>query len=97
MFGMSIEHLLLLGIVLLFVGPRKLPELGNSIGKGIRNFKDALSGVEEAKFRRLEEETAKTSAAGQQAAQPLVTPQATPVDHKPDDGTGNGSTSGNPS
>ncbi len=56
MFGISGEHLLILGIVLLIFGPRRLPELGNTMGKAIRNFKDALSGVEEAKFRKLEEE-----------------------------------------
>ncbi|OFZ56015.1 MAG: hypothetical protein A2428_07230 [Bdellovibrionales bacterium RIFOXYC1_FULL_54_43] len=56
MFGISGEHLLVLGIVLLIFGPRRLPELGNTLGKAIRNFKDALAGVEEAKFRRLEGE-----------------------------------------
>ena len=56
MFGISGEHLLILGIVLLIFGPKRLPELGNTLGKGIRNFKDAISGVEEAKFRRVEEE-----------------------------------------
>lgn len=43
MFGMSGEHLLVLGIILLFFGPRRLPELGNTLGKSIRNFKDAIS------------------------------------------------------
>ena len=61
MFGISGEHLLILGIVLLIFGPRRLPELGNTLGKAIRNFKDAISGVEEAKFRRLEEEEKKQS------------------------------------
>jgi sec-independent protein translocase protein TatA len=56
MFGISGEHLLILGIVLLIFGPRRLPELGNTLGKAIRNFKDAISGIEEAKFRKLEEE-----------------------------------------
>jgi TatA/E family protein of Tat protein translocase len=55
MFGISGEHLLILGIVLLIFGPRRLPELGNTLGKAIRNFKDAISGIEEAKFRKLEE------------------------------------------
>jgi sec-independent protein translocase protein TatA len=55
MFGISGEHLLVLGIVLLIFGPRRLPELGNTMGKAIRNFKDAISGVEEAKYRHLEE------------------------------------------
>ncbi len=53
MFGLSFEHLILLGIVLLIFGPRRLPELGNTMGKAIRNFKDAVSGVEEAKYRHL--------------------------------------------
>ena len=59
MFGISGEHLLILGIVLIIFGPRRLPELGNTLGKAIRNFKDSLSGVEEAKFRKIEEEAGK--------------------------------------
>jgi TatA/E family protein of Tat protein translocase len=53
MFGISFEHILILGIVLLIFGPRRLPELGNTMGKAIRNFKDALAGVEEAQYRKL--------------------------------------------
>ncbi len=56
MFGISGEHLLILAIVLLIFGPRRLPELGNTLGKAMKNFKDALSGVEEAKYRRIDEE-----------------------------------------
>jgi sec-independent protein translocase protein TatA len=59
MLGISGEHLLILGIVLIFFGPRRLPELGNTLGKAIRNFKDAMSGVEEARYRRLDETPAK--------------------------------------
>jgi len=44
-----------LAIVLLIFGPRRLPELGNTMGKAIRNFKDSLSGVEEAKYRHIED------------------------------------------
>ena len=33
-------------IVLIIFGPGKLPDLGRSLGKGIREFKDALSGTE---------------------------------------------------
>ncbi|MEO5970383.1 MAG: twin-arginine translocase TatA/TatE family subunit [Bdellovibrionia bacterium] len=65
MFGISGEHILILGIVLLIFGPRRLPELGNTMGKAIRNFKDAISGVEEAKFRKLEEEKAQQIPASQ--------------------------------
>jgi TatA/E family protein of Tat protein translocase len=68
MFGISGEHLLVLGIVLLIFGPRRLPELGNTLGKAIRNFKDAVSGIEEAKFRKLEEEVKKQEPIGQASA-----------------------------
>jgi sec-independent protein translocase protein TatA len=70
MFGISGEHLLILAIVLLIFGPRRLPELGNTMGKAIRNFKDSLAGVEEAKFRHLEEGGASTAAATSSAQIP---------------------------
>lgn len=53
MFGISGEHLLILGIILLVFGPRRLPELGHKLGRAYRNFKDGLQGVEEAQYRRL--------------------------------------------
>jgi sec-independent protein translocase protein TatA len=34
-------------IVLIIFGPGKLPELGRSLGKGIREFKGAISDVKE--------------------------------------------------
>ncbi|MBI2607110.1 MAG: twin-arginine translocase TatA/TatE family subunit [Deltaproteobacteria bacterium] len=43
MFGLSGEHLLILAAVLLIFGPRKLPELGASIGKALKNFKEGLN------------------------------------------------------
>jgi sec-independent protein translocase protein TatA len=35
---------LILLIVLILFGPGKLPDLGRGLGKGIREFKDAMSG-----------------------------------------------------
>jgi len=38
-------HLIfILLIVLIMFGPGKLPELGRGLGKGIREFKDAIKG-----------------------------------------------------
>jgi len=34
--------LLILGIAVLFFGPKKLPELGKGIGESIRGFKSAM-------------------------------------------------------
>ncbi len=36
------ELLLILGVVVLLFGPQKLPEIGRSLGKSIKEFKDAL-------------------------------------------------------
>jgi sec-independent protein translocase protein TatA len=77
MFGISGEHLLILGVVLLFFGPRRLPELGNTLGKAIRNFKDAISGVEEAQYRKIEDPA--KGPAPMAAAQPAQTPVAETV------------------
>jgi sec-independent protein translocase protein TatA len=38
-------ELLLLGLVVLLVfGPKRLPEMGRSLGKGMREFKDSVTG-----------------------------------------------------
>ena len=38
-------EILLLGLVVLLVfGPKRLPEMGRSMGKGMREFKDSISG-----------------------------------------------------
>ena len=36
--------LIILAIVLIIFGPGKLPDLGKGLGKGIREFKDAIKG-----------------------------------------------------
>ncbi|MET0603586.1 MAG: twin-arginine translocase TatA/TatE family subunit [Baekduia sp.] len=38
------EMLVILVLALVVLGPKKLPEAGKSLGKGMREFKDSLSG-----------------------------------------------------
>jgi sec-independent protein translocase protein TatA len=38
------ELIIVLIIALIVLGPKKLPEVGRSIGSGMREFKDSLSG-----------------------------------------------------
>ena len=38
------ELSVVLVIALLVIGPKRLPEVGKSLGKGMREFKDSLSG-----------------------------------------------------
>ena len=44
MFGLSASHLIILGIIALLFGAKRLPELGSGLGKGMRAFKDAMDG-----------------------------------------------------
>jgi sec-independent protein translocase protein TatA len=39
------ELVLVLAVALIVLGPKKLPEVGRSLGKGMREFKDSLSGI----------------------------------------------------
>ena len=38
------ELIIVLVIALIVLGPKRLPEAGRSVGKGLREFKDSLSG-----------------------------------------------------
>ena len=55
---LSPTHLVfILLIVLILFGPGKLPELGKGLGKGIREFKDAMrGGMDGSSDKKTEEE-----------------------------------------
>ncbi len=58
MFGISGEHLLILVIILVLFGPKRIPQVGETLGRALKNFKDGLAGVKEAQYRKIEEEKA---------------------------------------
>ncbi|MHB8643578.1 MAG: Sec-independent protein translocase subunit TatA/TatB [Gaiellaceae bacterium] len=60
------ELLVLLIVVLLVFGPKRLPEMGRSLGKGMREFKDSITGKDEPPRAEL----------------PAPTPDTTPVSHE---------------
>jgi sec-independent protein translocase protein TatA len=44
-FGIGVTELVILLVALLIIfGPKRLPEMGRSLGKGMREFKDSISG-----------------------------------------------------
>jgi TatA/E family protein of Tat protein translocase len=62
--------LLILGIALLFFGPKRLPELGKGLGTSIRDFKDAMTGGPKPEEQQSQQ---------QQAAPPVLA--APPMPH----------------
>jgi sec-independent protein translocase protein TatA len=47
-FGIGVTELVILLVALLVIfGPKRLPEMGRSLGKGMREFKDSISGKDE--------------------------------------------------
>jgi sec-independent protein translocase protein TatA len=51
-FGIGVwEILILLLVALLVFGPKRLPEMGRSLGRGMREFKDSISGKDDDEDR----------------------------------------------
>jgi sec-independent protein translocase protein TatA len=74
------ELLILLAIILLFIGHRRLPEVGRSVGRGVREFKGELASKEAPEKRppeaaEEEEEKGARSRAGPAQKRPLKSPQ----------------------
>ncbi len=44
MFGLSLGHLIIVAVVVLLFGSKRLPELGSALGKGMRAFKKGIEG-----------------------------------------------------
>jgi sec-independent protein translocase protein TatA len=41
------EILVILVVIFIFFGPKKMPEIGKSLGKAIREFKNAMRGIQD--------------------------------------------------
>ncbi len=67
-----LELAIVLIIALVIFGPKRLPDLGKSLGSGMREFKDSLTGKDDDD----DTEQAKLEAA---ASQPQPDPDAEPV------------------
>jgi sec-independent protein translocase protein TatA len=89
-----LDALIVLLVVLLFFGPKRLPALGKSLGEGMREFKDSITGNsgsdEEGERTELNEATSATPAStapapapAQAASQPTAQPAAPPAPAEP--------------
>jgi sec-independent protein translocase protein TatA len=67
----GVPELIVLAIVLLLIfGPKRLPEIGKSMGKGMREFKESVSGMTGA------DETPAATTPELPAARPTADPHA---------------------
>ncbi len=67
-----LEIVVILIIVLVIFGPKRLPDLGRSLGTGMREFKDSITGKDK---EREEIEAVKATAEKPE-------PATTPAEHK---------------
>jgi sec-independent protein translocase protein TatA len=79
-----LEIIIVLIIALIVFGPKRLPELGNSLGKGIREFKDSVTGENkdddgDADVKTIAAQQATTAPPPTTAAEPV---EAEVVNHK---------------
>ena len=49
------EIIIIVLVVLLLFGGKKIPELMRGLGKGVKSFKDGVNGVEDESGKRKEE------------------------------------------
>jgi sec-independent protein translocase protein TatA len=73
-------HIAFLVVILLLVfGARRLPEIGRSLGAGMREFKDSVTGESKQQAALPPAPQAQQPAPAQQAAQPAAQPAPEPA------------------
>ena len=79
------DLLIIAFVLLLIFGPKRLPQMGKSIGGGIREFKDSVTHRMDKQDEEAEAE-AETAQPAQLPPAPPAQPQAQPqVDHREHD------------
>ncbi len=79
------EIMLLALLALLLFGPKRLPEMGRGLGKGMREFKESIGGVggeHGFDIHKLVVPDESTSAPVEAVAVPTVVVTTEPVEHK---------------
>jgi sec-independent protein translocase protein TatA len=72
-----IQIVIVLAIALLIFGPKRLPEMGRNLGKGIRDFKGGITGEEPTPVHHVQAPVAAAPVAP--TAEQIITEVATPA------------------
>jgi sec-independent protein translocase protein TatA len=75
------DGLIILLVVLLFFGPKRLPSLGKSLGHGMREFKDGITGKSQVDDDDSDRPELTKAVEPAQANGSQSTPVSTPADH----------------
>lgn len=75
------ELIIILVIALIIFGPRKLPELGKSLGRSLNEFKKASTELQNTLEQEIKIEEQKEAAAKTPAPAPTPTAEVMPDDH----------------
>ena len=79
-----LELLIVLGIVLVIFGPKRLPGLGRQLGSGMREFRDSIRGKSEADDSDADETRRQATAAlGRPEEDPATKPVSDGVASEP--------------
>jgi sec-independent protein translocase protein TatA len=81
------EMIIILVIALIIFGPRKLPELGRSLGKSLAEFKRASNELKNTLEEEIRLDEQRSTIEAQKAATPVVATPTPAVAHDP--ATGN--------
>jgi sec-independent protein translocase protein TatA len=66
-FGLGFgEMILIFAVLLLFFGAKRLPEVASGMGKGIRDFKRSLNGLDEQSIQAAQTPQQVTAASGEE-------------------------------
>ena len=76
-----IQLVIVLIIALVVLGPKRLPEVGRSLGKGIREFKDSVTGKDGGEDEAPP--AAQQPPASIEPPQPVSSATATPTEQAP--------------
>lgn len=78
-----LEIILVIVVLLVIFGPKRLPSLGRQLGSGMREFKDSITG-DKREDEDKSDRPALTPAQASAPAAPAATPESQPVDAAPE-------------